>query len=190
MTSLDSNNPFACEAFLLTLPRLPQPLTEEQQGKIRAVLWDIQQHKLGVTQDIEALMEQDAVLKSHYREVNIELRQQYSANERAKSAAVAGVLTAQPLELEQWAEKILRTGDDVVAAAKSVVQPMGTVVSKTRSDFWARGDRLIALSAGGATLGAMIAQVPGAIIGGILAAIFAWSSYSSKNESSRSEVTQ
>ncbi|MEO1210644.1 MAG: hypothetical protein AAFX78_14000 [Cyanobacteria bacterium J06638_20] len=183
MTSLNSGNPFACEAFLRTLPRLPQPLADAQRERIRVVLWDIQQRKPGVTQDIEALVEQDTVLQSHYEAAYTDLLRHYQANERAKSAAAAGSLTVEPSELERWAATILQTGDDVVAVARSVVKPMRTVVAvNTRSDFWERGDRIIALSAGGATLGAMIAQFPGAIIGGICAAIFAWSSYTPQSK--------
>jgi|GEM_PF-1000090 len=183
MTSLNSGNPFACEAFLRTLPRLPHSLTAAQRERIRAVLWDIQQHKPGVTQDIEALVEQDAMLQSHYEAAYTELLRHYQANERAKSAAVAGSLTVEPSELERWAEKILRMGDDLVESARSVVQPMRTVVAENnRSDFWERGDRLIALGGGGAILGATIAQIPGAIIGGICAAIFAWKSYTPQSK--------
>jgi len=185
MTSLDSSNPFACEAFLRTLPRLPQPLSDDQRQSIRAVLWDIQQHKSGVSQDIEALVDRDALLKAQYEAAYTELLQHYQANERAKTAAIAGTLELPQSELERWADAILRTGDDVVAAARSVVKPLQGVSSQNQSSVWERGDRLIALTAGGAALGATIAQVPGAFIGGILAAVFSWFTSGSKSEQAR-----
>lgn len=40
----------------------------------------------------------------------------------------------------------------------------------TTRDIWERGDRAIALAAGGSFLGGAIAQIPGAIVGGILGA--------------------
>ena len=46
-----------------------------------------------------------------------------------------------------------------------------------RSDFLLRGDRLVTLASGGAFLGVLIFQVPGAIIGGLLAGIYAWLSF-------------
>lgn len=43
-----------------------------------------------------------------------------------------------------------------------------------RSKLLERGDRVIALSSGGAFLGVLIAQIPGAIIGGLFVGIYAW----------------
>ena len=40
------------------------------------------------------------------------------------------------------------------------------------NNIWERGDRAIAIAAGGAVLGGLIAQVPGSIIGGIAGALF------------------
>lgn len=41
-------------------------------------------------------------------------------------------------------------------------------------DFWQKGDRILALASGGAFLGVlMIGDIPGAIIGALLASIYA-----------------
>lgn len=39
---------------------------------------------------------------------------------------------------------------------------------------WNQGDRIVALVSGGAFLGVLLAQIPGAIIGGLLAGVYAW----------------
>ncbi|MER3433274.1 MAG: hypothetical protein C4288_07560 [Leptolyngbya sp. ERB_1_1] len=46
--------------------------------------------------------------------------------------------------------------------------------NSAQSNFWEKGDRIVAIIAGGAFLGGTIAQVPGAIVGSILAAIYGW----------------
>jgi hypothetical protein len=46
--------------------------------------------------------------------------------------------------------------------------------SKQRSKLLERGDRVVTLASGGAFLGVLIAQIPGAIIGGLFAGIYAW----------------
>lgn len=42
--------------------------------------------------------------------------------------------------------------------------------SATTRDIWERGDRAIALAAGGGVLGGAIAQIPGAIVGAVFGA--------------------
>lgn len=46
--------------------------------------------------------------------------------------------------------------------------------SALNEDIWNRGERMIALASGGAFLGGLIAQVPGAAIGAFLGATFGW----------------
>jgi Protein kinase domain len=46
-----------------------------------------------------------------------------------------------------------------------------------RSQFLLRGDRVVTLASGGAFLGVLIFQIPGAIVGGLLAGIYAWWSF-------------
>lgn len=43
-----------------------------------------------------------------------------------------------------------------------------------QQSFWQNGDRAIAFASGGAFLGGLIAQVPGAIVGALAGAIFGW----------------
>jgi hypothetical protein len=47
-------------------------------------------------------------------------------------------------------------------------------MKQKQTDFWQRGDRIIALASGGAFLGVLVGQIPGAIVGGLLAAFYAW----------------
>jgi hypothetical protein len=54
---------------------------------------------------------------------------------------------------------------------------MPIMPNQKKSHFLLRGDRVVTLASGGAFLGGLIAQIPGAIIGGLLAGIYAWSSF-------------
>lgn len=46
--------------------------------------------------------------------------------------------------------------------------------SNLNEDVWDRGEQMIALASGGAFLGGLIAQAPGAVIGAFLGATFGW----------------
>ncbi|MCU0567903.1 MAG: hypothetical protein MUF49_15045 [Oculatellaceae cyanobacterium Prado106] len=63
--------------------------------------------------------------------------------------------------------------NDPVLAAQTLFQPQQPP-TPTQPTVWQKGDCLLVLTAGGAGLGGAIGQFPGAILGGILAAIFAW----------------
>lgn len=57
-----------------------------------------------------------------------------------------------------------------------------------QQSFWERGDRAIAFSAGGAFLGGLIAQIPGAIVGALAGAIFGWFEKSKPASSSKNSI--
>jgi ABC-type glucose/galactose transport system permease subunit len=42
------------------------------------------------------------------------------------------------------------------------------------TEFWAKADRLAVIIVGGAALGSAIGQIPGALVGGILATVYGW----------------
>jgi hypothetical protein len=64
-------------------------------------------------------------------------------------------------------------GSLIIAEAKSRDSKTKTTSSqKPSSDFWERGDRVMVIAAGGALFGGMLAQIPGAIVGAILAGIY------------------
>jgi hypothetical protein len=46
--------------------------------------------------------------------------------------------------------------------------------TEVKSDFWARTDRIAIMTAGGVALGGAVAQIPGAIILGSIAAGYGW----------------
>ncbi len=179
MAPSPSSDPFASEAFLRTLPNLSQPLSEPSQQKIRYILQLIRDQKPCVAQEIEKLNEESPTFKEEYEKTYIELLRQYQSKERSKGMAVAMPMASS--NIEDWANRLLSAGGDLVTAAQAVVKPpQKSNTAKPGSEFWERGDRVIALGSGGAFLGALLAQVPGAVVGGVLATLFAWFTYSPK----------
>lgn len=57
---------------------------------------------------------------------------------------------------------------------RGVIAPTASSRNSMMQNIWRRGDRMIALSSGGAFLGGLIAQVPGAAVGAVIGAIFGW----------------
>ncbi|WP_448599544.1 hypothetical protein [Thermoleptolyngbya sp.] len=179
MAPSHSSDPFAREAFLRTLPNLSQPLPEPLQQKIRYILQLIRDQKPYVAQEIEKLNEESPAFKAEYEETYTKLLRHYQSKERSKGMAVAMPMASS--NIEDWANRLLNAGGDLVTAAQAVVKPLQrSNTAKSRSEFWERGDRVIALGSGGAFLGALLAQVPGAVVGGVLATLFAWFTYSPK----------
>jgi hypothetical protein len=69
-------------------------------------------------------------------------------------------------------ESFLLPANDWVAAAKQLVNNIN--LPQTPAQFWDKTDRIVVMTGGGMAIGGAIAQLPGAIIGGILAAGYGW----------------
>ncbi|BAY21634.1 hypothetical protein NIES2100_13900 [Calothrix sp. NIES-2100] len=170
-------NPFEArtlEAFLRAVSQMEEPLSQDLQREIRRVGRALENHELDVIKEIPSLMRQDDVLNEQYQLAYRTLQQQYQAQERTKSLAIA-VNGSQSLDIETQIAQILNA-DDIPEAAKKFVSRLDSQLSDSfkQADFWQRGDHVIALATGGAFLGVLLAQIPGAIIGGLLAAVYAW----------------
>lgn len=170
-----------CEAFIRTLPQLNEPLSDELQQTIREILRAVANHQPKAADQIRDLVEHHGEIKAQYEVAYIKLQQHYQAQERAKALGILPLNASMGItlaDLENLAARIF-SADNSILAARQLVQPLKTsaTTALTRSDFWKRGDRVIAMTAGGAALGGAIGQIPGAIAGGILAAVFGWLTY-------------
>lgn len=168
-------NPFEAttlEALLMAVSQMEKPLPQDLHEEIRRVGRALEKHQLDVIKEIPSLVERDVVLSKQYKFAYRRLQKQYQAQERTKSLAVNG---SASLELESQIAQILNT-DDISEAAKKFVSRLDSQLTDTskQADFWKRGDRVMAIASGGAFLGVLLAQIPGAIIGGLLAATYAW----------------
>ncbi len=170
-------NPFEAktlEAFLRAVSQIEKPLSQDLHQEIRRVGRALENHELEVIKEIPSLVKRDVVLNEQYQSAYRNLQKQYQAQERTKSLAIA-VNGSASLDLESQIAQILNA-DDIPGAAKRFISRLDSRLadSSKQADFWKRGDRVMALASGGAFLGVLLAQIPGAIIGGLLAVIYAW----------------
>lgn len=162
------------EAFLRAVSQMEKPLPPDLHQEIRRIGRALENHELDVIRQIPTLVERDDVLNTKYKSAYKTLQSKYQAQERTKSLGIA-VNASISLDLETQIGQILNA-DDIFGAAQDFVSRLDfqTANRSKQTDFWKRGDRIIALASGGAFLGVLLAQIPGAIIGGVVAAIYAW----------------
>lgn len=117
---------------------------------------------------IRELVETYQPLEIVYRNALTQWNQSYVSQERAKSLdAIFPTLSGlDDLSIDSFVHT-----QDWVLSAQKILSPKK--FPKQRSQFLERGDRIVTLASGGAFLGVLIAQIPGAFIGGILAGIYA-----------------
>lgn len=157
------------KAFLIAIDRLDPPLAAEDYAKINQIGVAIAQQQTDqAIKIIYDLTQTYPHLQERYEAARLNLRQQYQAQERSKSAVAT--LEKTGTDLEQAAILLLTRFSDRTPEVFTDLPERNSA----KSDFWEKGDRIIVLVGSGIALGAMIAQIPGAIILGILSAIFAW----------------
>jgi hypothetical protein len=97
--------------------------------------------------------------------------QSYVSQERTKNLGTTFPIRSGLDEL--LIESLLLPANDWVAAAKQLVNNLNP--PQTPAQFWDKTDRMAVTTAGGIALGSAIAQIPGAIVGGALGAVYGWS---------------
>lgn len=167
-------------AFLMALEQLDSPLSQAALQTVHAAGAALVDHQPEIAAHaLHTLAETDPTLTQHYQNARSKLTQQYNAQERSKNLAWAAALPQS--DFEQLAAKILTALDGVQPPR----QLMSNLIpsSKQKTDFWERADRIVVMAGGGAFLGGAlaqlivgvaIAQVPGAIVGALLAASYGW----------------
>jgi len=172
------------EALLRAISQTEKPLSQDLLQEIRKIGRALENHEHDVIKEIPNLVKQDNDLNQKYNFAYRSLQKQYQAQERTKSLAIA-INGSTSLDIESQIAQILNA-DDIFVEVKYFVSHLDSQIAdrSKQPDFWKRGDRVIALASGGAFLGVLLAQIPGAIIGGLLAAIYAWFT-APKNQSDR-----
>lgn len=117
------------------------------------------------------LVESYQPLKIAYDLAFTERYQNYVSQERTKSLGATFQITSGLDELS--IERLLLPAHDWVAVAKRLVNNRS--LPQTSAQFWDKTDRMAVTTAGGIALGSAIAQIPGAIVGGALGAVYGWS---------------
>jgi hypothetical protein len=162
------------EAFLRAVSSYEKPLPPDIQQQVRRIGHDLEKHDTRSLGDIPTLVQQDDVLKQQYDHIYRSLQKQYSAQERTKSLAIETNGSAT-LDIESQIAQVFYA-DNLIESAQHFLNRLDSqhIGKMKKVDFWDRGNRVVSLASGGIFLGVLLAQLPGAIVGGVLVALYAW----------------
>jgi hypothetical protein len=159
------------EVLVNALARQTEPLPESLQQHLTEIGRALQVNptkKKAI--ELCQLIEEYEPLEREYNNSLVELDRQYRSQERTKSIDTTFSMTSGLDELS--IESFLLPANDWVAAAKQLTNRLSS--PPTSAKFWDKTDRLAVTTAGGIAIGSAIAQLPGAIIGGLLGAGYGW----------------
>jgi hypothetical protein len=159
------------EALLYALVQQTEPLPESLQHSLTEVGRTLDENRPETARQLRSLIQQYSPLERDYQKALAQWDENYTSQERTKSL-MATFSTESGLENLFFA--CVAPSNNWVNDTKRLRRS-----PKQRSRFLERGDRVLTLASGGAFLGVLVAHIPGAIIGGLLAGLYAWFSYSS-----------
>jgi hypothetical protein len=160
------------EALLYALAQQTEPLPASLQHSLTEVGRFLHEDRPDAARQLRVLIQQYSPLELDYQNALAQWDENYTSQERTKSLGATFPITSGLDDL--FIDRVLPTNNWVIATKKltnSLRSP------KQRSQFLQRGDRVLTLASGGAFLGVLIAQIPGAIIGGLLVGVYAWLSF-------------
>jgi hypothetical protein len=161
------------EALLYALSQQSAPLPESLQRSLTEVGRVLQTDPSKENADrLRQVIKTDEHFENAYQQGLVEADLRYVSQERTKGM---GTNFPTATELEDLDLSAFLTSYDWVNVAKTAIYSKRS--QPKRSQFLLRGDRVVTLAGGGAFLGVLIFQIPGAIIGGLLAGIYAWWSF-------------
>ena len=165
------------EALLYALAQQPDSLPPELQASLTEIgkILETNPSQEKAT-ELRKLIENYTPLEVAYLGSLTAIDRRYRSQERTKAMGGTFPTTRELADLEFNA--FLNSNDWVNVAKQAIYKQRS---KPKRSDFLLRGDRVVTLASGGAFLGVLIFQIPGAIIGGLLAGIYAWLSFPSVN---------
>ncbi|MGG6263266.1 hypothetical protein ACQ4M3_39715 [Leptolyngbya sp. AN03gr2] len=156
----------ALKTFLIALDQIEPPIAEKDYAKINQIGIAVAQNRFEQAISLILDLTQDyPQLRERYETAQRQLKPPYRSRDLSKAAVTT--LQKTGAEFEQ-AAIVLLTGFEYPSSRLLTEDS----THSQQPDFWEKGDRVIAIVAGGAGIGGMIGQIPGALIGGTLAAIF------------------
>jgi hypothetical protein len=176
-----SNQTIDFEALLYALAQQTEPLPKDLQQKLTKMSRSLRENNTDDYHQLRGLIQQFPALEIAYKRALEEWDKNYASQERAKCLDATFHRTSGLDDL--FINSVLSTEDWVISTKKIISSRRSP---KQRSQFLKRGDRVLTFTSGGAFLGVLIAQIPGAIIGGLFAGIYAWFSFPAvKTDTSR-----
>jgi hypothetical protein len=161
------NTSINIEALMLALSQQDEPIPEDITESI-TTLKDaaFRQGNVEASDKIRKLIRQYPPLDASYNSAYEYLDGQYDAQHRSKALSAT---FPQPDRLPWIFYNQILPSHDWVNQAKSV-----TTAAQPTETNWDRLERSLVMMTGGAFIGGSIAQLPGAIVVGLIAAIYGW----------------
>lgn len=156
------------EALLYALTQQTESLPESLQRSLIKVSQDLREDRPEAAGKLRKLIAEFPPLEKAYQKALAEWDKGYASQSRAKSLSAVFPST---VGLDSLFVYTVTPTSDWIATAKKLTRQHS---SDNNSTFWDKSDRLVVMIAGGAALGTAIAQLPGALVGAILAAGYGW----------------
>ena len=162
-----SNQTIDFEALLYALDRQTEPLPTDLQHSLTEIGRSLHENRPDSARQLRELIQQYLPLESENALAQSDTR--YESQQRTKSlgATFSPILGLDDLLIS----RVLATSDWVTTAKQLTYN---LIAPQAPSQFWDKTDRIVVMTGGGMAIGGAIAQLPGAIIGGILAAGYGW----------------
>ena len=155
------------EALLNALAQQTKPLPEPLQHSLQEAGQALQNDQPDAAHQLRELIKQAPPLEKAYQNALEQWDEQYASQQRAKSFSAA---FQNPSVLDSFFLHDVAPSEDWVTSAQKIAQH--STVETTSSNFWDKADRIAVMTAGGAAFGGAIGQIPGALIGATLAALY------------------
>ena len=158
------------QALAIALQQQSEPLPPDLQYQLTAT---VNSNQIDSDRILRRLIQSYSPLENAYMGILQKWDGEYSTQERAKS--LTATFPAVPL-LDPMPFQTILFSNDWVRSSQQVASKRTTT---TKQPEWIRrGNTIVTMISGGAFLGVLLAQIPGAILGAIAAGLFGW--YSSK----------
>lgn len=166
-----SDKPIDFDALLYALAQQTESLSESVQHSLTEIGQHLHKDQFDTARQLQIrkLISQSTPLEIAYKKALAEWDKNYTSQERTKNLNATFHRTSGLDDL--FISRVLSTRDWVVAAQQLTHRPRDQGIP---SQFWDKTDRIAVMTAGGIALGSMIAQLPGAVVGGLLGAGSGW----------------
>jgi hypothetical protein len=176
--TVSANNAVDIKALVYALTQQREPLPQPLQHSLQEAGRAFQQSEPDADYQLRARIESYGPLESAYRSALETLDRQYESQERIKSLSASfadGFADgfANGASLDWFFVHDVIPAADWVATAKQVLAVPRSPATKS-DPLWEKLNRIAVMTIGGASLGAAIAQLPGAIIFGLSALLYGW----------------
>ncbi|MGB3297836.1 MAG: hypothetical protein WBA76_06170 [Phormidesmis sp.] len=164
------NNSIDLKALLYALTQQREPLPQPFQHSLQEAGQALRQNQPEADYQLRERIRTYIPLETAYKSALQELDREYASQQRTKSLDTT---FANSVGLDWLFINDVIPAADWVFTAKQIWQLQQR--SKTqKSSFWDQADRIFIMVIGGIAIGGAIATLPGAIIGGVSAAIYGW----------------